>query len=156
MFVDDVMGRSRKHPSCAVHFSSPTDPLAYICADFPSLAQRDVKRPHLPPPPLSSGDVHKFGKVCSEHLFSLRRFMLHCIFIPDEPEGSFLLGCNVASQGNRFPTCRKNTRPSCLWVLEVQSDLSLRTSACSASYRRWFLIPDVVIQAVIQKLSLWL
>jgi len=49
MFVDDVIGRSRKHPSCALHFSSPIDPLAYIPADFPSLAQHDVKCPTSPP-----------------------------------------------------------------------------------------------------------
>ena len=75
MFVDDVMGRSCKHPSCVLHFSSPIDPLAHISADFPSLAQRDVKRPTSPP-----ATCVKIWKVFWKHVFSLRLFVFQYLF----------------------------------------------------------------------------
>jgi len=102
MFVDDVMGRSRKHPSCVLHFSSSIDPLTHISADFPSLAQRDVERPASP-----LATCVKIWKVFPKHLFCLRLFVFHCLFIPYQTEDSVLVECNAASRGKRFPTFRK-------------------------------------------------
>jgi hypothetical protein len=112
-------------------------------------------RQNPPPVPLSSGGVHKIGKVCSKHVFSLRLFILRCLFIPNKSEDSVLLGYNIASQGNRFPTCRKNTLPSSLRVLEVRYDLSFQASACPIFYSCWFQTRDFIILAVIEKLSIW-
>ena len=122
MFVDDVMGRSRKHRSCALHFSSPIDPLAHISADFPSLAQRDVKRPTSPP-----ATCVRLER-CAGNTYSLCDFSSFTVYLFHiSSRNPFSWDITLRQRVNGFRRFER-TVPSSSGVLEVRSDWSFRTS----------------------------